>query len=200
MNPIPVNLATEDELSEITLIKILAGLKRFAIGTAYRRGGYGYLLQTIDGWNKAAAGRPSIVLTDLDTGPCPIHLIRDWLSAPQHPNLVFRVAVREVEAWLLADRRNISEFLGIPASQIPTDPDTLADPKGTIIDLARRSRKEIRNRIVPRKCSTAKQGPDYNACLGSFVQARWDAHSAKPNSPSLSRTIDRLISFMPVWP
>jgi hypothetical protein len=200
MNPIPVNLATEDELSEITLLKILSRLDRFAVGTAYRRGGYGYLRRTIGGWNSAATGRPFIVLTDLDTSECPARLISDWLPVPKHPNLQFRVAVREVESWLLADRDNISAFLGISASRVPVAPDTLADPKRTIVELARGSRKSIRDRVVPRKGSTAKQGPDYNACLGSFVQARWDFHLARAHSPSLARTLDRLIAFVPVWP
>jgi hypothetical protein len=39
MNLVPVNLATEDELSEVTLQKILLEVGRYAIGTAYRRGG-----------------------------------------------------------------------------------------------------------------------------------------------------------------
>ena len=200
MNPIPVNLATEDELSEITLLRILSRLDRFAVGTAYRRGGHGYLRRTIVGWNSAARGRPFIVLTDLDSNECPARLIGDWLPIPKDPNLQFRVAVRDVESWLLADRDNISEFLGISASRIPVAPDTLADPKRTIVELAGRSRKSIRDRVVPRIGSTAKQGPDYNACLDSFVQSRWDFQAARANSPSLARTLDRLITFIPVWP
>jgi hypothetical protein len=200
MNPIPVSLATEDELSEVILFRILAGLERFAVGTAYRRGGYGYLRRTIHGWNSAAVGQPFIVLTDLDICECPPRLISDWLKVPQHPNLLFRVAVREVEAWLLADRRNLSEFLGISARIIPENPDNLLDPKATLIDLARRSRKEVRDRIVPRPASTAKHGPDYNGCLTGFVRTRWECSSATAHSPSLSRTVERLRQFTPVWP
>lgn len=199
MSRIPVNLATEDELSEITLIKILAALDRFAVGTAYRRGGSGYLRRTIHGWNNAARGQPFIVLTDLDTMTCPSELINQWLSSPRHPNLLFRVAVREVESWLLADRKHIAEFLGIPASRVPLVPDGLGDPKGTIVVLAQKSRKDIRSRLVPRRDSTAKQGPDYNACLGQFVTSAWDVKSASENSPSLARTLDRLDNFRPSW-
>src|SRR5690349_4586801 len=110
MSLIPVNLATEDELSEVVLRKILAHLNRYAVGNCYRRGGFGYLQRTISGWNRAARGIPVIVLTDLDQCACPPNLLNNWLNAPCHPNLLFRVAVREVEAWLLADPVHLSQF------------------------------------------------------------------------------------------
>ena len=104
MKPIPVNLATEDELSETVLLKVLKHLNRFAVGNCYRRGGYGYLRKTISGWNGAARGIPFVLLTDLDDCECPQKLLETWLGTTRHPNLLFRVAVREVESWLLADR------------------------------------------------------------------------------------------------
>jgi hypothetical protein len=61
MTLIPINLATEDELSEVTLLRILKDLDRYAVGAAYRRGGFGYLRRTIDGWNRAARGIPTTV-------------------------------------------------------------------------------------------------------------------------------------------
>lgn len=201
MTPIPVNLATEDELSEITLLRVLASVKRYAVGTAYRRGGFGYLRRTIHGWNSAASSIPFVVLTDLDICECPLRLISDWLHVPKHPNLLFRIAVREVESWLLADPENLAEFLGVNTALIPKNTDAIADPKAAIVSLARRSRsRALRDRIAPGKNSTAKQGPDYNGCLGSFVQEQWDPNAARRNSPSLARTVDRITSFTPVWP
>lgn len=133
MNPIPVNLATEDELSEAVLIRLLTFVGRYAIGTPYRRGGYGYLRRTIHGWNQAAGGVPFIVLTDLDRCECPAALKGDWLKKPLHPNLLFRVAVREVEAWLLADAANLAAFLGISGKFVPAGPDDLTDPKAVLV-------------------------------------------------------------------
>ncbi len=200
MSLIPINLATEDELSEVVLFRILTHLSRYAVGNAYRRGGFGYLRRTISGWNRAAKGVPFLVLTDLDRDECPIKLIEAWLPGPRHPNLLFRVAVREVEAWLLADRTNFSLYIAVPEILLPADADELADPKATLLRLAGRSRlKGIRDRIVPKPGSTAKQGPDYNGCLGSFVREKWDIEAAKIGSPSLSRTVDRLAAFRPVW-
>jgi hypothetical protein len=200
MRLIPVNLAIEDELSEIVLRKVLKCLNRYAVGNAHRRGGYGYLKKTIPAWNRAARGVPLIVLTDLDDCECPARLMANWLTVPRHPNLLFRVAVREVESWLLADRANFSRFLAVRETLIPTDSDSLADPKAALVKVAGRSRSKVtRDRIVPRRGSTAKQGPDYNACLGSFVRNDWDIQAAKAASPSLARTIDRLTAFNPVW-
>ena len=200
MTPIPVNLATEDELSEVALLRILKHVGRYSVGVAYRRGGFGYLRRTISGWNAAARGIPFIVLTDLDNCDCPARLISEWLTAPKHPNLLFRIAVREVESWLIADKANLARFLGLDHRMVPDNCDYLADPKAEVITLARRSRTRIiRDGIVPRVASTAKQGPDYNGLLGAFVRKDWNPDAAGSRSPSLARTIARLAAFNPVW-
>ena len=117
---IPVHLATEDELSEAVLRRLLASANRgYAIGAAYGRGGFGYLRRTIPGWNRAARTAPFVVLTDLDRCPCPPDLIGDWLKEPRHPNLMLRVAVREVESWLLAGRLNLAQYLYVAEKWIP---------------------------------------------------------------------------------
>jgi hypothetical protein len=114
MSGIPVNVAVEDELSEWVVLKLLAVTNRsYHVGATYRRGGFGYLRRTINGWNAAARGKPFVVLTDLDDAPCPADLIGRWLTSAQNPNLIFRVAVREVEAWLLADFNNLATFLRV---------------------------------------------------------------------------------------
>jgi len=202
MPVIPVNLAVEDELSDVVLRRILTYLNRgYAVGVTYGRTGFGYLRSTIRGWNRAARGRPFIVLTDLDTYPCPPALIQNWLDGPQSPNLLLRVAVREVESWLLADRENLSRYLRVPDAHMSAKPDQLNDPKRALIALATRSRSShIRARIVPKHGSTAKQGPEYNAALSEFVRNHWDIAASEQNSPSLSRTMRQLRVFVPVWP
>jgi hypothetical protein len=201
MSPIPINLATEDELSEHILHRLLTETGKFAVGTRYRRGGNGYLKRTINGWNKAAAGVPFLVLTDLDQYACPSALLSSWLPVPRHANLLFRIAVREVESWLLADQVNLARFFGIAQSSIPARPDELPDPKQKLIDLARKSRnRRLREDIVPRKGSTAKQGPDYNVRLEEFVNGIWNPRTAAESSPSLHRAILKIERFHPIWP
>jgi hypothetical protein len=198
---IPVNLAVEDELSEAVLRRLLDSANRgYAVGATHGRRGSGYLKSSIASWNRAAQFVPIVVLTDLDSRACPNTLIDSWLEEPQHPNLVLRVAVREVEAWLLADRSGLAQFLRVPEKRLPLDPDALLDAKAALIDVARRSRSVgVRERIVPRQGSTAEQGREYNSCLCEFVRADWKIHEAAAASASLKRTIERLNSFTPVW-
>lgn len=194
----PINLAVEDDLSEAVLRKILRD--GHVVGDCYKRGGYGYLKKNIRGFNVAAKGMPFLVLTDLDSRECAPALIEDWLPVPIHHNLLFRVAVREVESWVLADRDRFAKFLGIRKTLVPVNVDAIDDPKEGLINLARKSRKRgLREDIVPTEGSTAKQGPDYNGRLKSFVEEFWNPYEAMHNSPSLRRTIRAVEKFQPEW-
>lgn len=202
MSPIPLHLAVEDDLSESVVRRLLLDTGGdFFVGTVFGRGGFGYLRSRAQNWNAAAAaGTPIFLLTDLDQHPCPSRLIEEWLASEPHSNLIFRVAVREVESWLLADREGLADFLGVTDVVIPVQPDELPDPKQSLVNVARRSRtRRLRESIVPRRGSTAPQGPDYNGCLGDFVRNHWNRNGAMQRSPSLSRAWNRLIAFEPTW-
>ena len=197
--PIPINLAVEDLLSEVVLRKILQDShKSFAVGRCFCQGGFGYLKKSIGGFNNAAKAAAFLVLTDLDKAECPPVLLREWLPHSRHPNLLFRVAVREVEAWLLAHREAIAKFLGVRKDAIPAEADNIPDPKRVLISLAKKSKKrQLREAIVPRPGSTAKVGPDYNGQLAFFVEQFWDIAKAAENSPSLRRAVRALVDFDP---
>lgn len=203
MSPIPLHLVIEDELSEVVIRRVLTDTQRdYAVGSAYGRTGFGYLQNTASKWNAAAAaGYPILLLADLDQHECPPKLIAEWLNSACHANFLFRIAVKEVESWVLADREGFAQFLGISSALVPREPDRLDDPKQTLINLARRSRRRVlKQSIVPRVRSTATEGPDYNGCLGDFVRNQWSSNDAKDRSPSLNRAWQRLMSFAPVWP
>ncbi len=105
---------------------------------------------------------PYLVLTDLDNRECAPSMIQEWLPVTRNHNLIFRIAVREVESWILADRKGFAKFLGIAQKRIPENPDDLIDPKAELIHLARASRKrDLMKDLVPREGSTARQGPAY---------------------------------------
>ncbi|MBS0017641.1 MAG: hypothetical protein KFF72_15055 [Arthrospira sp. SH-MAG29] len=202
MTDIPINLACEDILSEAVLKKMIQHSQRpFLIGHCFHKNGYGYLKKNLCGFNNAAKGMAYLVLTDLDKSECPLAIINEWLkSQPKHPNLLFRVAVKEVESWLLADREGFAKFLGISPNLITTDVDDLDDPKQYLINLCRRCRKKaLKDAIVPPAESTAKVGKDYNNPLIKFVQESWAIEGAKVNSPSLRRAMDVIIAFQPTW-
>lgn len=201
MTPIPINIAVEDLLSEAVAKRLLVDSGRsFSIGAVYNHGGNGYLRKNVPGWNNAAKGIPFFLLTDLDAVVCPSALTSSWLPDTIQHNLIFRVAVREVESWILADRISFSSFLGVSKTRLPQQPDELPDPKATLIRLASKSpRSLIKSRIVPRPKSTAKQGRDYNGCLCEFVTTVWKPDEAELNSPSLYRCRQRLTEFQPSW-
>lgn len=198
---IPINLFVEDALSEGVVRAILTQVNRgFSVGTSYVTGGFGYLKTRIKAFNHAARGMPWFVLTDLDRHHCPAALIADWLAVPKHPNLLLRVAVREVESWVMADRRAFAAFADCTADDIPSNTDQIPDAKKTLIALvAKHADHELRSAIVPGPGSTRTQGPDYNAPLVDFVQSRWRAARAARQSPSLRRTLTVLGEFQPVW-
>ena len=202
MNAIPIHLVVEDELSEAVARKLLeSGSQSYAVSVVYNRGGYGYIKKRIRGFNNAAKGTPYLVLTDLETRECPPSMIDKWFGrASLQPNLLFRVAVREVEAWLLAHRSSIAEFLGVREGLVPRDVEGMADAKQRLIAVARKSRRRrVREDIVPPQRSTREQGPNYNGRLVEYVVRHWDPRYCANVSPSLERAIQRIDSFRPTW-
>src|SRR5688572_5485561 len=156
-----VALATEDELSEVVGERLL-GEVALTPDLLFRRGGNGYLRTNIQKWSRLAGLMPVLVLTDLDNAPCASALIGAWLRSHSQPqNLVVRVAVREVEAWLLADHEGMRGILGA-RSRFPPDPDAIADPKRVLLQLARRAPREVREDLVAARGSAAAQGIGYN--------------------------------------
>lgn len=202
MNPIPIYLAVEDNLSDAVIRKTLQScVKDYAVAPTLGKRGSGHLKSRIQSYNLAAKHSPFLVVTDLDTAPCPAFLISSWLPNEQHHNLLLRIAVREVEAWIISDRVNFSAFLGISQSMIPTDIEALIDPKEVLITLARKSpKRSLREDLVPAAGSTARIGPNYNSRLSQFIYTQWNPNGASASSRSLRQAIHRLNTFTPLWP
>lgn len=207
MTPVHVNIVIEDDLSKEIVIKILNEFgDRFCINNIFpdlkrekASAGCGYIKQKIAGFNSAAKTFPYIVLTDLDENECAPALIREWLPHGKQRNLLFRVAVREVEAWVMADRSSFAKFLGLEPKNIPLDIDReVPDPKKFLLDLTRRSRKkDIQIDLLPRKDSTARVGPNYNQALIYFLYKHWRLEEAIKYSASLNRMYRSLCNFNP---
>ena len=158
--------------------------------------GFGQLKARFTSFSKIAHYRePVLLITDLDDPKsCPLALIQEWRQRlPAEPNLLFRVAVVEIESWLIADRPSISRWLSIADRHVPRRPETLLHPKESLVGLARRSRKRaLREAIVPRSGSTSNVGPGYNDALGDFALNDWNPEAARSLSPSLHRAITRI--------
>lgn len=199
MNLIPLNLVFEDEISEMVMVKLAEESKKYFIANSYSEGGFGYIKKNIGGFNEAAKGCPFFVLTDLDTIDCAPTLIDSWLGKSAHPNLIFRIAVREVEAWLLADIEGFSKFTGISESNFWDNAEEIADPKAELLQLIKRCRiRKIWEDILP-KNEFAVVGPNYNGRLGEFVMKYWNIDRAMKRSDSLKRAVLHLSSFNVVY-
>lgn len=188
-------VASEDLLGEVVVRKLISVVRPdLRIGVALGNRGKGYLRAKAQDLNHTARSIPVFALIDLDVRqPCPADLLTAWLRGAPEANKLFRVAVMEVESWVLADRDRCSAFLGVPTHRIPTDTDALEQPKEFLVNLARRSRRrEIREELVPSAGSIAPVGPAYNLRLSAFVTADWNPGSASPSSESLRRAIGRL--------
>lgn len=197
MRSVPIRMAVEDALSEAVLRRALADRPvRYEVGAVYSHGGSGYLRKQATAFNNAAKAGPFILLTDLDQHGCPPELVTTWLAGrPKHNSFLFRVAVREVESWLLGDMAHLKSFLhlkGVPAAAAP---EALLDPKQTLLRLSLRSRvRRIREAIVWRDDKSGRlfQGPDYNGVLAEFVTKHWKPSVARSACPSLGRLFSAL--------
>lgn len=192
-----VTLVYEDELSEAVMNKILNHFpKKYEVFNTYSGHGFGYLKTNIKGFNQASIVNPHFMLTDLDKYECPISLINEWINFDLNKNFIFRVAVREVESWLLADIEGFSQFLNISTANFPDNPDKEKDPKNTLIKLSKRSKKrDIKEDILPIN-DNASIGPNYNGCLSEFVYNHWNIKNAIKRSESLKRTFIKLKDFV----
>ncbi|MBS1749548.1 MAG: hypothetical protein JST63_06570 [Bacteroidetes bacterium] len=198
---IPINLVFEDELSEFIMSKLLHCFgNKYYTGVSYNGFGNGYIKTNIKGFNEAATGIPFFVLTDLDNNPCAPYVINDWLNKPIRPNLIFRIAIREVESWLLADTEGVAEYFGVSKSLVSATPELLPDPKRALINLAKKCRKRIvREDIIPIN-ENASIGPNYNGRLMEFVFDYWNVNNAMAKSESLRRAYKALDDFQYVSP
>ncbi len=196
-----INIAAEDRLGIATLERIIRSeIRNCEIAQVLpnkRLAGNQPLRKRVPNFRAAAlAGQYFIVLTDLDNGTCPSELLEQWDVLPLPANLLFRVAVREIEAWVLGDRNNVSQLLGIKPALVNPYPEQLADPKAELLNLARKGSAKIRRQLLPEKGAFGKIGPSYNDVLSAFVETDWDYRSASQNAPSLYRFLARLSNFV----
>lgn len=160
-------------------------------GTCFGKKGCGYIEKKIQQFNSTAHHINYLALVDfMDTKlNCPPEVISNWLPH-QRPKMLFRVVVREIESWLLADRSNLAKFLKINVAMLPLDPEQISDPKLSLVNLARKSKSaRIREALVPTAGSTAHEGKLYSSEMKTFITELWDIESARKTARSLDKAL-----------
>ena len=139
---------------------------------------------------------PVLALADLDRPmSCPVALVEQYVRGLRiAPNMLIRIAVLEIESWILADREGIAEWLAVPSNIVSRAPEELNDPKRSMVQLASRSAHRcLREAIAPLSVlGTSRTGPGYNEMVSEFVALQWNPEAARYNSPSLDRAITRI--------
>lgn len=186
-----VYLAAEDVPGLAVGRKLLAEHPALTVYREENGRGFGTLKKKTSSYDQMGAkGFPVLLLTDLDTDPCPSEKISRWLGRTPSRGFLFRICVREVEAWLLADREAMAAFLKIKADTLPISPESLPDPKAKLIQLAQNAPRKIREGFTP--LGRATIGPDYNELLSGFISECWSIDRAAKIAPSLARARQRI--------
>lgn len=180
-----IQVAVEGDLDFAVARRLLSDQGAHPILASQPRGKE-WLQQRIHGYNADARRVPWFVMCDLDRRACAPELIQAWLNTPS-AKMCFRVAVRSVEAWLLADE-SLASFLNVSPARLPRNPEQVEDPKIEMRNIARRSRlRGIREGVGG--APDRQFGPEYTTMLTEFVRDYWNPQRAAERSDSLRRAI-----------
>jgi len=187
-----VAAAVEGDVDEVVLRRILEQFRAEPYAVYGKRGKH-YLGEKLNAYNQAAGFGPWFVIRDLDhDANCAPQLCAELLPHPARL-MCFRIAVREIESWLMADAERLSEYVGVPIGRVPANPETLDHPKRELVDLARRSRfRTVREDMVPRPESGRAVGPAYSSRMIEYASRVWRPRVAERNAPSLRRCRQRV--------
>lgn len=194
-----ISAAVEGIVDE-AVVRKLATYVGGECSAVYGKAGKPALRDRIQAFNNAARFAPWLVVVDLDhEAACAAELRDTWLPEPAEL-LCFRVAVRQVEAWLIADSETLARYLHVPRSRVPADPESLPNSKEAMVNIARHSRrKAVREDMVPKPGSGRVVGPAYTSRLIEYVDVAWRPASASKKSDSLRRAVScirRLAGFV----
>ncbi|MDR1873728.1 MAG: DUF4276 family protein [Synergistaceae bacterium] len=189
-------LAVEDSLSESVGRKIATVTGWNIIEQPRISNGKSKLQKNFSKYCQIAKREAVLLIVDMDRPskacPCPVALIEEWTGGNAiPPGMFFRIAVREVEAWLLADHEAMRNLLG-GQPKLSSDPDNMEDPKRELLNLLKRVKKYVRDDVVRVSGSNLFQGVGYNAVLEKWVNDTWSPERAAQRSESLKRAFYRL--------
>lgn len=159
------------------------------------KGGKGKIKTKLAEYNRSAKKLSFCLVIDLDDNECAPSLIDQWFKFAKNERLFFRVAVKEIEAWVLADYKNFSKFLNVSPDvikkKIPNlEADNILDPKETLLQITNAKSKIARKEnIVFVSEGKFYQGSAYNSEMSNFIHSFWNVKFAAQNSNSLQKAI-----------
>ncbi len=195
MRAFSVSIAVEGPSDERVITRIVND-HDIAVGAVYGLRGKDHLDKRLGAFNEGAKHGKWLVVRDLDhDADCAATLVRRLLPQP-HAGMRYRVAVRALEAWLLADAEGVAAFFGVARHHVPHDPEGLEDPKMSLVQLARRSRvRAIRDDMVPSEDTTARVGPGFVGRIIDFASTKWSWRRGATRSDSLRRCVERIAAW-----
>jgi hypothetical protein len=181
---------TEGSLDASAAIRTASEVGIEILGPVSDSGGNAGFWERASKYNQAAKHIGYILgLGDLEGIRCVGPVLQEKLPM-KHANLLVRLAVPELESWLIADGTAMARFLRVSPARMPSNPDSLPDPKRTLVNLARSSTStRISGGMVPRTGISAMVGPEYQALMTEFIEDVWSPRRASKHSDSLARAL-----------
>jgi len=156
-------------------------------------------------FDRLSAYLPVILLVDLDTHSCAPELLQKLFPDGKNNRFIVNIAVDEAEAWLMADRQGFSDYFAIDIEEIPKAKPLKQGGNKALVEMGvpLKSSLYLMSRLIPKSrnadykkqltpLKNAKKGPEYNDCIVPFIQEKWDIETARKNSNSLNRMIERI--------
>ena len=193
----------EDEATRAVVLRLFDYLQRVSgVDMSLSQGhpvithGYGKLKEkALRLWNASKSGIDCFFLTDLDNHPTPNQLGKSWFGIeclgqlPAH--YIFRISIREIESWIMADVETFSRHLGVAAANFPDEMDSIPDPKLFLFNLIRsKCRRKRFLEMIPQPGQHV--GISYNPVLCDYIARLWRPESAARHSSSLARTLAKV--------
>jgi hypothetical protein len=192
-------VVAEDKLTQAVLHKCLNYyVPSCEIVLSEVKSGRGNVQRNLAAYANLSTIMPVLVGVDLDHDVCAPSLLASWqASFGEHTDLLIRVAVREIESWILADRRRFAGFVGGQSDNVNPLPDTLPDPKRYLLDFAKNYADiELKRDLLPKDFNRYPRiGPAYNLQMCRFVEHKWRPHVALSRSDSLARAVSAIMAL-----
>lgn len=188
-------------MTDAPILRKIAEELGFSIAEIWEKGGSGNIKKYLASYNQAAQNiphQPWFVVLDLDQKECAPSYARECLYQAS-PNMIFRIAVREIESWIMSDREHFAKFFRIPKEKIPLFPDEEINPKRKLVQLVKEycNDKNIQLDIIP--MGKAEFGRGYLSQIQKFLfgnKNTWRLEEGIKHSESLQKARERLLELL----